>query len=327
MRFFSATNLVWASILQLVVSSDHSGYSSPSGPSGCGKSLPHDVRRGVTTNVTIPSGGIERNYLIHLPEKYNPHRPHSLILSYHGRTQDSQIQEALSQFSNSSYNKHAIAVYPNGSPLPSGNGYQWQGDPAADPSINDVLFTSDLIESLSQTYCIDPSRIYAAGKSNGAGFVNILACDPAMSSKIAAFAPVSAAIYLDAKNNTPPCNPSRTPVPLMEFHGYLDDTIAYNGFFRRGFFTYPIPQYIHDWAVRDGCSKKRKSTLCTGKGQSEVIEYEWKCRGVKDALVHYNISNIGHDWPSTYPNEDGDLTTCFDATTKIMEFFERHPLP
>ena len=49
-------------------------------------------------------------------------------------------------------------------------------------------------------------------------------------------------------------------------------------------------------------------------------------KGEEEVLVHYNISNLKHDWPSTYPNDDGNITTCFDATTEIMKFFGKHTL-
>jgi len=52
-------------------------------------------------------------------------------------------------------------------------------------------------------FCIDTSRIYATGKSNGGGFVgNVLACDPALSKEFAAFAPVVSAILKLSKGKS-----------------------------------------------------------------------------------------------------------------------------
>ncbi|EHK97447.1 putative Aquaporin-1 [Glarea lozoyensis 74030] len=92
------------------------------------------------------------------------------------------------------------------------------------------------IDHITDRYCVNPKRIYAAGKSNGGGFTGTLACS-ALSSKIAAFAPVSAAFYIPLPKDTSvcepefidiPCKPSRS-VPILEFHGSQDDTIAYAG--------------------------------------------------------------------------------------------------
>jgi poly(3-hydroxybutyrate) depolymerase len=131
---------------------------------------------------------------------------------------------------------------------------QWQGDPDSSPSVNDIDFTLDIINSLQSTYCISPRNIYAAGKSNGGGFVNLLACDPKASSIIAAFAPVSGAYYLTKEETSPACNPSRSPVPIIEFHGYQDETIPYLGGdnTRDNGITPPIPEWINEWATRDG---------------------------------------------------------------------------
>jgi poly(3-hydroxybutyrate) depolymerase len=60
-----------------------------------------------------------------------------------------------------------------------------------------VAFTMEMLDHFEERYCIDSSRVYAAGKSNGGGFTNLLACDAAASKRIAAFAPVSGAYYQD----------------------------------------------------------------------------------------------------------------------------------
>lgn len=59
--------------------------------------------------------------------------------------------------------------------------------------MNDIGFVEDLIKSLQSQYCIDSTRIYASGMSNGGGFTGTLACDPTASNLFAAFAPHSGA--------------------------------------------------------------------------------------------------------------------------------------
>jgi poly(3-hydroxybutyrate) depolymerase len=80
----------------------------------------------------------------------------------------------------------------------------------------------------------------------------------------------------------------------MEFHGWLDETISYEGGenTRGNAETPPIPVWVDDWAKRDGCSAAQNSStkLCSGK--KSVIRYAWNCKGMDDAVVHYNISNL-----------------------------------
>ncbi|KAI8940809.1 hypothetical protein NX059_002072 [Plenodomus lindquistii] len=195
----------------------------------CGKALPEDIHPGKSVNLTIPSkSGIDtRKYRLHLPKSYDINTDVPLIVSFHNRGQNAKYQEALSQFSNASYGFEGIAVYPEGVPNSKGT-QQFQGDPDSPSSINDIKFTLELLSHLQSTFCIDPSRIYANGKSNGGGFTGLLACDPEVTKYIAAFAPVSGASYLDSSTSQlPACSPSRSPIPILELHGWVDKTIPY----------------------------------------------------------------------------------------------------
>lgn len=100
----------------------------------------------------------------------------------------------------------------------------WQGADYAEPGVSDIDFTSDLITAVEKEFCVNSTRVYATGKSNGGGFVGLMTCDSGLTSKIRAFAPVAGAFYYQfpgAKN----CTPSRSPVPIMEFHGEQDHTV------------------------------------------------------------------------------------------------------
>ncbi|KAL9623098.1 MAG: hypothetical protein Q9160_002612 [Pyrenula sp. 1 TL-2023] len=311
------------------------------GSSGCRKPLPSNHSPGgISQTEKITSGGRSRDYLIHIPASYTPDTPVPLILSFHGRTKDAAEQEQLSQFSNPAYNPNAIAVYPQGVANSKGT-RQFSGDPDAPASINDILFTSDLIASLSSTYCLDPTRIYATGKSNGGGLVGLLACDPSTSRQIAAFAAVSGAFYLGVLgaplDQAPACNPCpsrKGKIPFLEFHGLQDTTIPYAGgenASKRGS-TIGIADYMNGWAARNGLDADTPTTvddtLCTQQGFPPVTAYTWGDEN--GGLVrHYKISNLDHDWPSSAPNDDdqdGKYETCFEGAEKIMEFFGKWTL-
>jgi poly(3-hydroxybutyrate) depolymerase len=314
------------------------GLATRASECGCGKALPEGIRPGESSNLTLESSGggpQPRKYRLHLPADYDGTKKLPLILSFHGRTQDAEYQEELSQFSNASYGFDGISVYPQGVPLINKNGKeipQWQGDPDAPTNISDVTFTLELISHLESTFCVDSSRIYAAGKSNGGGFTGLLACDPVASTKIAAFAPVSGAFYLDNKTSEiPPCKPGRLPIPIADFHGVMDSTINYTGAInsRENAYTVNIPAYVNAWAERDGFNpdKNSTSTLCSGK--KLVTKYTWDDN---ETVVHYKYKNLAHDWPSSFFNEDtgekNSLLTCKDAeaTKLILEFFGKWTL-
>jgi poly(3-hydroxybutyrate) depolymerase len=210
-----------------------------------------------------------------------------------------------------------------------GSVQQWQGDPDS-KNINDITFTLELLAHLSSQYCIDTSRIYASGKSNGGAFTGLLACDPVASTRIAAFAAVSPAVYLDnSTSQLPACTPGRTGIPFMELHGQQDKTAAYAGGLntRSNGYTTDVVKYVNGWAERDGfkVDAKTTSTLC-GKGKKEVTKFVWG----DERVVHYRYKNVGHDWMSATENLDtaglgGDARTCKEAEASrvVLEWFGR----
>lgn len=298
--------------------------------SGCGCDLPVGQSPGAPS-VQVPfqqSSGVNRTYLIHIPKNYNQNTPAPLVLNFHGRGRNNIYQEFLTGFSRPDWNPNAIVVYPQGI------NDRWQGDPES-LNVDDVGFVSDLISSISHKYCLDSKRIYATAKSNGGSFVNQLACDFRLSTQIAAFAPVSAALYLPGvsekncsdyirRSASFPCSPGRTEIPILEFHGLEDDTIPYYGGPRRGSCLISIPHWLEDWAKLQGYGPTfRNSSLFDGN----VIKLEY-APGTKNEgiITHYAIKNWSHDWPSRNSTVDTLNTTFIDATPMIMAFFDKHLL-
>jgi poly(3-hydroxybutyrate) depolymerase len=89
-------------------------------------------------------------------------------------------------------------------------------------SVDDLQFTTDLVAHVQGEYCIDSSRLYASGKSNGGGFVDTLACSD-HGDQFAAFAMAAAALYTDTSRGS--CTKKRA---ILESHGLADATIPYH---------------------------------------------------------------------------------------------------
>ncbi|MGP4018263.1 alpha/beta hydrolase family esterase [Saccharopolyspora sp. 5N708] len=272
---------------------------------GCSRSAP--VAPGTSETRTIVSGGATRSYLVHVPQDYRWVKPTSLVLSFHGHGRTSEYQDELSGFSATD----AIAVYPLGLVGTDGE-TAWQGAPYS-ASADDVLFTSDLLNELQRDFCVDPTRIYAAGKSNGGGFTGVLACQ--LSGRIAAFAPVSGAFYPEGGA----CEPRRS-APILNFHGTADTTIPYDGNPEKG--LPPLPDWMSGWADRNGCADR---PVVRDEDNGVQVSRWLGCDRGGD-VVHYRIDGLGHDWPSTQPNPDSDQPAVLDATPIIMKFFAQHRL-
>jgi poly(3-hydroxybutyrate) depolymerase len=300
--------------------------------SGCGKTLPSNVVGGGTgqsTTHTLVSNGVTRTYLLHVPTSLDNTVSHGLIFSFHGHSHTAVYQENLTQFSDPSVNPHYVVAYPQG------KNNEWQGFPGA--TTNDVQFTLDMISVISRTICIDTTRIYASGKSNGASFsVDILAGDPTASKQIAAFAGASAANFQfgqtqsSCKPNTVPIaiSPGRKSIPILEIHGSADNIIPYAGGWANGGGTISdclpsVPHFMTNWATTDGLSSSyQQSTLANG----QVTYYRWGQSTNQLGLVqHYDVSGMGHVWPSTKGNAEAGPQPI-DASSIILAFFDQYTL-
>jgi polyhydroxybutyrate depolymerase len=274
--------------------------ASAGGP-GCGKPA------APSGDYTVASGGLTRTYRLHVPDNYKLSRASELILVYHGRGKTGAQTEAFSDLST----LDAIVAYPNGV-VGDENKQAWQGAPYAAKGVDDVKFTADLLDDLESKYCIDARAVYATGKSNGAGFTGLLACQ--LADRIAAIAPVSGAFYIQGTH----CAPSR-PVPVLDIHGTGDTTIPYGGDGERDLPA--VQTWVRDWSVRDHCNQDPK----THQLGDDVLTYTYK--GCKADVVHVAVTDGGHSWPgSDSSSGPGYVTQTFEAHELIGAFFKAHRL-
>ncbi|KAF6831553.1 ferulic acid esterase [Colletotrichum musicola] len=298
------------------------------GSDGCSKTLPDDRSRG--NEYLIPykdDEGHDRDYLLFIPPEYSATDPNPVIFSYHGGNKTPEEQRDLDRLEKSEFNSGHIVVYFRGFEK------RWEGVPNITKR-NDVLYTNTVLDDLESTYCIDKNRVFMTGKSNGGGFTNFAACHSQLSTRFAAFAPVSGSFYIEsAKGCDPktveiPCSPGRAKVPVIEFHGGSDGTISYEGSDdRRGACFPDILHWATEWAVRDGLGKDACEKNITSRAQM----FRWGSGDEKGLVSHVFEKDVDHSWPYTGNNDDneshGDGPASYNASQYIVEFFAKHPLP
>lgn len=299
--------------------------------SGCGTDIPPAFPSpGSSKSLHLPDS--DREYILYIPETYNTSTPAPLYFSFHGATRDMASQEKLSQFSNPKFNKDAVVVYPN-----SKNGY-WLSNPNADASKPDDLdFTAQLLTHMEEKLCIDASRVYSVGKSNGGGFTNVIACNDTVGARFAAFASVSGAYY-DAESvpDVPPCEPAIRDegFPFLELHGEDDTTAPIDGNTEENR-KVPIIDILNFWTEYNGCEQGASPAANQTIFEDPVVKYVvWNCGGKDGIVQHYREGNNGHCWPSTESNSDfvDHPDQCpmgkyvFDATECIVDFFSKYQL-
>src|SRR6266496_3804378 len=133
------------------------------------------------TAESITTGGVARQYQLHVPPRSQQTQPTPLVINLHGYNSNAAQQAHVSQMSAKADQAGFIVAYPEG----LGNPQSWKFGNRAEGHA-DVAFISDLIQQLQAEYHIDSQRIYITGISNGAEMSYRLACD--LSDLIAAFA-------------------------------------------------------------------------------------------------------------------------------------------
>ncbi|KAH6645226.1 Alpha/Beta hydrolase protein [Truncatella angustata] len=266
-----------------------------------------------------------RSYLLSIPTTYSSQTSSPLILSFHGGGQSAETQLECDQFANPKVNDRYIVVYPEAV------GSQWQVSPDSDS--DDVDYISNILEDVESFFCIDLSRIYATGMSQGGGMVGFLACNQTLSTRIAAFAPVSGAFYVKGANKCDPasvaipCSPERADVPILEFHGGGDQVIPYYGDDSKRHACLPaIPHWVETWAEQNNLGSSNISTSIT----TSATLYQFGSGSKLGLVSHvYDGSSTGHVWPTTKSfatDIGGSSTASFNATPMILDFFSKYNL-
>jgi polyhydroxybutyrate depolymerase len=174
-----------------------------------------------TNPQSIVHDGINREYVLYVPNSYDGASPVPVLFNFHG------FGGNASEFMNDA-DMRAVAesdtfilVYPQGSCLEGSS--HWNACPTGGDNksnADDLGFVESMINEISSQYNIDMERIYAAGYSNGGMMAYGLA--NYKSDLIAAVASVSGAM-LDCIGQT-----SR-PIPVVHLHGTSDGVLPYNG--------------------------------------------------------------------------------------------------
>jgi polyhydroxybutyrate depolymerase len=281
----------------------------------------------------------DRWFLLTTPDELDQDAPLPLVLDFHGLAEGADVHAMMTELPAYGAANGFLVVSPHG----TGSPVRWAVDPDVEAN-TDLQYTRDLLDQLEAEQCIDLSRVYATGLSNGAFMSSVLACT--MADRFAAVAPVAGLIRPDG------CDPSR-PVPVLAFHGTADPILLFNGGVgdRLGNILPgdgdgasapeteepPLPEAdLHGDGYPKAAQEWATGNGCTGEPEDEdvsdtVIERTWDCPpdGVVEFLI---LEGGGHTWPgSAFSNDLADIMGPTDMDTDanelIWSFFQRFQLP
>lgn len=270
-------------------------------------------QNGTTVIDSIMSNNIMRKYRLYVPAIYTGSQAVPLILNLHGYTSNALQQQLYSNFMPIADTANFLMVYPEGK-APLGNQYWNAGFGGTE---NDVLFMSDLIDSLKLTYNIDLNSIYSCGMSNGGIMSYYLACN--LPNRIAAIASVTGSMLKTWLS----CAPSR-PFPIMEIHGTADGTVNYLG---DATFA-PIDSVVKKWSSHNNCNPAPTTFSVPNislTDNSTALHYVYSGGTSGSSVELYKVIGGGHSWPGAFAflaNTNQD----FSASVEIWRFFRKYKL-
>jgi polyhydroxybutyrate depolymerase len=281
--------------------------TSSSGSAGCSPARPHD---GGNTAGTLTSGGIERTYILHVPPVYDGAQPLPLVLNFHGFSSNAREQASYSGLPALADEEGFLVVSPNG----TGNPQRWSFPALGD--VDEAAFVGELLDKLENELCIDASRVYAAGMSNGAAITTFIACG--LPGRIAAIAAVTATAG-------PRLCPDDVQLPIVTFRGTDDGCVPYEGGTSACGMMLPVvaaEESVRLWGEHNGCAPGPQTADVSDNVRTTSYA---DCASDADVVL-YTIEGGGHTWPGAVEVPRLGFTTYeIDATELIWEFFEAHP--
>jgi len=251
-----------------------------------------------TTEHSLTSAGYQRSYQVHTPKHYDPSVRYPVVVSFDGIGGSGDHIEAYSGFNT----LPVIAVYPDA--LPGKQGFTaWQGAPYSLDGDYDIEFIRDLLDALPSQYCIDATKLFAVGMSNGGGFAAIVGCR--MSDQFRAVAGVSGAYYTS-------CNAQKRTASLLVVHGAEDKQVPLKGSRAR-----KLPE-VAEWVKEEALDRSCRREVA-GVSYATATSYDWRdCRD--DSILRLVVlQNQKHGWLTIPHGIEDDAS---NTTEYIWRFFE-----
>lgn len=276
----------------------------------------------------ITVDGMQRSFIVYVPESYSPNKKSPAILLFHGGGGTARSMLNISfgdDFKAISERDNVILIAPEGIEKSWNDGRQTK---ANKQGIDDVKFVRQLLHSLEAEYSIDTTRIYATGISNGGFMTSRLGCE--MGDKLAAIAVVAATMGEEVPYSS--CNPDFM-LPVMYIHGSADPIIPINGAEKslgaEGAFV-SHQAVIDKWVKIDQCNPKPRVLQFPDRANDGTTITEEIYSGGKNGseVISYIVNNGGHTWPGGKQYLPkflvGRVSRNMNACEVIWDFFRKY---
>lgn len=253
--------------------------------------------------VSLKINGTDRSYILRFPKAYDGKTKLPMVMLLNGANDSAAYAEVAYHFDTKGESEGFVLVLPDAlGPVHAWNSY---GD--SDDTKDDLLFLTTLLQTLPQTYAIDPKRVYVAGHSAGAMMTYRMAAEhPEL---IAAIGIVAGVINDKA--------PPKGPMPIIAFHGKLDETLDYSD----------LAEAMAFWAKTNHTPEKPSKTEEIKKNVTRDTYTPTDKTGAE--MVAYSLADGNHMWAggNAMPGKTIQPVQDISATDLMWDFFKTHPRP
>jgi polyhydroxybutyrate depolymerase len=279
---------------------------------------------------TIVSGGIERQYDLHVPPSRSDVQAPLVLVLHGGGGQDDAVGmiRDLTRFDALADTEQFVVAYPKAVDNYWNDGRGVRRYRSHAQNVDDVGFITALADRLAAEARVDRRRVYVTGASNGAMMAYRVACE--RPDRFAGIAAVAG--NLPARLS---CSPGR-PIPVLVMNGTDDRLMPWNG----GEVRFG-PQRLGEvlsaedtvarWVALNGCDRAPATDPIPDRAPRDgtrVTRQTYSRCSADTEVELYRVEGGGHTWPGgpqqTAQRIVGRTSRDIDATDVIWNFFSRH---
>ncbi len=264
-------------------------------------------------DLTFDTGGLPRNYILHVPVNYDGSHALPLVFVLHGLGGSAQEMVKSTGPSKLADQGGVLVAYLQGTGDPPG--FNSGLLPELGLTVDDVDFVRQLLANLESQLQVDSQRVYAAGFSNGAFMAYRLAAQ--LSDKLAAVAIVEGTIGLRQPDGSFVKIPQPIgPIAMVIFHGQKDPNLPYDGGQGKVSFALSVADAVSLWVTADSCTgSPQTQPAVNGNSITDYVN----CAAGTEVLL-FTLPNGVHQWPTL------ETPAKLPASMAIWKFFSRHSL-
>jgi len=257
--------------------------------SGCG-TMPANPTSYTAT--TTDGNGAQRMYDVFVPSPYDASTPLALTFVFHGGGETQYNAEGYGVQMGTGASAASLFVFPLGVYDPEGSSSGWN----ARCNSPDMPFFDNMLYELETQYCIDTTRVFAAGFSEGCDMSTGLAC--CRGDRIRAIGAASCTDYYDTLSDyTTFKDAASCPPPLHTAIRFTHDKSGGDAGYAAPAFITTSQLYQH-WLA------------CTP--QSPPADTCTTFAGCDDPFIECPYTNLGHMLPSNWGPDTWAFFASFD---------------